>query len=191
MPRQARDKTSKANTPKYKTGWFLQGSRTISHQLKRAQSAGRLAQRLAVFRTNDGRGWGGQASADIPKGTFLCSYVGELITRGESEGRSDSLYLLDVDEQFTIDSSRRGNLSRFFNHSCTPNLVVRQLSDSASPHWAVGFFSTRAIKKGEELLYNYGENYVSSERTEDHFDRKCLCGGGAGGKWCGNWMSSM
>ena len=33
------------------------GSRTLVHQLKRAQSAGQLTHRLAVFRTSDGRGW--------------------------------------------------------------------------------------------------------------------------------------
>eukprot|EP01043_Picozoa_sp_COSAG02_P050295 COSAG02_NODE_5154_length_4583_cov_14.494202_4_plen_90_part_00 len=66
-------------------------------------------------------------------------------------GSSDSLYLLDIDDHITIDSSRRGNISRFFNHSCNPNIEVRQLDDCRTPHWAVGFFSTRALKKDEEL----------------------------------------
>lgn len=68
------------------------GSRTITHQQKRAETAGRLAYPIAVFRTSDGRGWGGQASTCIPKGSFVCSYVGELITRAESDARNDSLY---------------------------------------------------------------------------------------------------
>lgn len=91
------------------------GSRTLVHQQKRARSAGQLTHRLAVFRTSDGRGWvstaaahpqigaeyrlrkqcgmtrvcwqGGQALEAIPNGSFLCSYVGELITREESEAR--------------------------------------------------------------------------------------------------------
>ena len=68
------------------------GSRTMTHQQKRAATAGRLAYPIAVFRTKDGRGWGGRAECAIPKGIFVCSYVGELITRAESDGRSDSLY---------------------------------------------------------------------------------------------------
>ena len=57
----------------------------------------------------------------------------------------------------TVDSSRRGNVSRFLNHSCSPNLevvqVMQKLDDASLPDWQVGFFTTRDIKAGEELAY--------------------------------------
>ena len=57
----------------------------------------------------------------------------------------------------TVDSSRRGNVSRFLNHSCSPNLevvqVMQKLDDASLPDWQVGFFTTRDVKAGEELAY--------------------------------------
>lgn len=35
---------------------------------------------LEVFRTSNGRGWGVRCSCDIPVGTFVCDYVGRLLT---------------------------------------------------------------------------------------------------------------
>eukprot|EP01045_Picozoa_sp_COSAG04_P005934 COSAG04_NODE_284_length_18146_cov_3.266789_3_plen_95_part_00 len=56
-----------------------------------------------------------------------------------------------------MDSSRRGNVSRFLNHSCSPNLevvqVMQKLDDASLPDWQVGFFTTRDVKAGEELAY--------------------------------------
>eukprot|EP01052_Picozoa_sp_SAG31_P041200 SAG31_NODE_6182_length_2134_cov_1.482064_2_plen_99_part_00 len=60
-----------------------------------------------------------------------CSYVGELLVAAEVRHREDSLYLLDINDFFTIDSMRRGNISRFFNHSCKP---VRHLAKTLWPH---------------------------------------------------------
>ena len=35
---------------------------------------------LEVFKTSNGRGWGVRCSCDIPVGTFVCDYVGRLMT---------------------------------------------------------------------------------------------------------------
>ena len=32
--------------------------------------------------------------------------------------------VLEVDNRLTIDASRRGNVSRFLNHACAPNIQV-------------------------------------------------------------------
>jgi euchromatic histone-lysine N-methyltransferase len=43
-------------------------------------------------------GWGVRPLADIPKGTFVCEYVGEIISDLEAETRDDT-YLFDLDNK--------------------------------------------------------------------------------------------
>ncbi|KAK2158513.1 hypothetical protein LSH36_168g03024 [Paralvinella palmiformis] len=75
--------------------------------------------RLQVFRTN-GRGWGARTMLDIPQGTFVCEYIGELISDAEADSREDDSYLFDLDNKDTdtycIDARHYGNISRFINH---------------------------------------------------------------------------
>ena len=63
-----------------------------------------ISARLQVFRVY-GMGWGIRASQNIPKGTFICEYVGEIISDSEAETREDS-YLFDlesrVSERFSL-----------------------------------------------------------------------------------------
>lgn len=87
--------------------------------------------KIGVFRTDDGRGWGVRAMERIPKGKFIATYMGELITIDEAERRNPlnddamhrNTYLLDLDYNpdhealFSIDAEHYGNLSRFINHS--------------------------------------------------------------------------
>ena len=53
--------------------------------------------RLQVFRAF-GMGWGVRPLSEIPKGSFVCEYVGELISDSEAETREDS-YLFDLDNK--------------------------------------------------------------------------------------------
>ena len=52
---------------------------------------------ISIFRAF-GMGWGVRPLADVPKGTFVCEYVGELISDSEAETREDS-YLFDLDNK--------------------------------------------------------------------------------------------
>ena len=40
-----------------------------------------------------------RARHDIPKGTFVCEYVGELITDSKADDREDDSYLFDLDNK--------------------------------------------------------------------------------------------
>ena len=53
---------------------------------------------LELFKTKR-RGWGVRARHDIPKGTFVCEYVGELITDSKADDREDDSYLFDLDNK--------------------------------------------------------------------------------------------
>lgn len=88
-----------------------------------------------VFMTGDGRGWGVRALDEIPKGTFVCEYVGEILTVKELQERycqskvnlrNSQPVLLDAnwaphsglkdEEAFCLDATFYGNVARFLNH---------------------------------------------------------------------------
>lgn len=90
---------------------------------------------LQVFFTTEGKGWGLRTVADLPKGAFVCEYVGEILTNielynrnEESTGNDRHTYpvLLDADwyaedrlkdeEALCLDATRFGNIARFINH---------------------------------------------------------------------------
>lgn len=55
-------------------------------------------QRFQLFRTR-GKGWGLRTLRHIPKGTYVCEYVGEIISDSEADHREDDSYLFDLDNR--------------------------------------------------------------------------------------------
>ncbi|XP_055988880.1 histone-lysine N-methyltransferase EHMT1 isoform X6 [Sorex fumeus] len=123
-----------------------------------------LRARLQLYRTQN-MGWGVRPLQDIPLGTFVCEYVGELISDSEADVREEDSYLFDLDnkggEAYCIDARFYGNISRFINHHCEPNLVPVRVfmshQDLRFPR--IAFFSTRLIEAGEQLGFDYGERF--------------------------------
>ncbi|XP_036863377.1 histone-lysine N-methyltransferase EHMT1 isoform X14 [Manis javanica] len=125
-----------------------------------------LRARLQLYRTQN-MGWGVRSLQDIPPGTFVCEYVGELISDSEADVREEDSYLFDLDnkdgEVYCIDARFYGNVSRFINHHCEPNLVpVRAFMSHQDLRFPrIAFFSTRLIEAGEQLGFDYGERFWS------------------------------
>ncbi|ESO01305.1 hypothetical protein HELRODRAFT_82032, partial [Helobdella robusta] len=132
---------------------------------------------LQVFRTN-GRGWGCRTLKNISKGTFVCEYAGELITDEEANRREDDSYLFDLDTQdeetYCIDASKFGNVSRFINHLCEPNVkpvkVFVDHHDLRFPR--ICFFASKDIKAFDELGFDYGYKFWSIKWKQF----TCTCG---------------
>ena len=63
------------------------------------------------------------------------------------------IYLYNPQEAYIMDAKAWGNIGRWFNHSCSPNLFVQNVFidtyDLKFP-W-IAFFSSQAIKAGTEL----------------------------------------
>jgi SET domain-containing protein len=89
----------------------------------------------------------------IPAGKKLIEYVGPLVSNEEVERRPNGKYFFGVNSKWTIDGTPRSNLARYFNHSCRPNC------EALISGRRVWIWSRRAIKAGDELTYNYGEEY--------------------------------
>jgi len=123
------------------------------------------------------QGRGAFATRRIRRGTRIIEYTGEIITDKEADRRYDDekmdrhhTFLFAVDVNHVIDGGRRGNLSRFINHSCDPNCEA-VIEDNR-----VFIDALRTIEPGEELLYDY--QYERDGEPEESWDRlyACECG---------------
>ncbi|KAK3514428.1 hypothetical protein QTP70_018242 [Hemibagrus guttatus] len=136
----------------------------------------RLRVRLQVFRTAK-MGWGVKALQDIPEGAFICEFAGEIISDREANIRDNDSYMFNLDnkvgEVYCIDAQFYGNVSRFMNHLCEPNLfpvrVFTKHQDLRFPR--IALFSCKPIRAGDELGFDYGDQYWEIKRK--YFSCKC------------------
>ena len=109
------------------------------------------------------------AAKDIKKGTKIIKYKGKLISKKESEenpkfDNKKRIYLFEINKRYDLDGDFRFNTARLINHSCNPNCEV---TGKGLKLWIE---STKEIKKGEELSYDYGFSF-----DEDFKNYPCRC----------------
>ncbi|MEO0452674.1 MAG: SET domain-containing protein-lysine N-methyltransferase [Verrucomicrobiota bacterium] len=134
-------------------------------------------QSLWVEKKSKIHGTGIFAATTIPKNTRIIEYVGEKLTKTESEKRAakqikrskkksseGAVYIFEINSRHDIDGNVKWNPARFINHSCDPNCET--LNDNNR----IWIESIRKIRKGEELSYNYGYD------VDSYADHPCHCG---------------
>lgn len=135
-----------------------------------------VRRRLALRRSGI-HGRGVFAREFIPAGTRLIEYRGERITSAEGDARYPydpavpyHTFLFEIEDDLIVDAGRRGNMSRWINHSCDPNC------DAVIEDARIYIESVRDIQPGEELTYDY--NFVLEERHTPAAKRRfpCVCG---------------
>ena len=135
---------------------------------------------LEVFKTKS-TGWGVRSRNYISSGSFICEYAGELIQDKEAKRRTaNDEYLFDLDNgAFAIDAAKFGNVGRFINHSCSPNLYAQKVlydhDDKRLPH--IMLFATKNIPPMRELTYHY--NYMVGQVLDINGQiktKRCYCG---------------
>ncbi|CAG0914813.1 unnamed protein product [Notodromas monacha] len=165
------------------------------------------------------KGWGVRALHDLPCGTFICSYTGELLLSQQADEEGQQFtdhYLMDLDyasiaertkpgyeenaapmspmpetetedpenskcdgkneageakpvyrslseylgSSYVIDCNAYGNIGKFFNHSCEPNMFAQSIFiETQDPRLhAIALFAARDVVAGEELTWDY--NYL-------------------------------
>lgn len=130
---------------------------------------------VSVIKTEK-KGYGLRADADLGPNDFIFEYIGEVINeptfrrrmlKYDEEGIKH-FYFMSLSKSEFVDATRKGNLGRFCNHSCNPNCYVDK--------WVVGdklrmgIFALRAIKSGEELVFNYNVDRYGAD------PQPCYCG---------------
>ncbi|XP_016450056.1 putative inactive histone-lysine N-methyltransferase SUVR2 isoform X2 [Nicotiana tabacum] len=154
-----------------------------------------IAVPLQVFMTAHGKGWGLRTLEDLPRGAFVCEYVGEIVTNTElyerntqtADERHTYPVLLDADwgsegvlkdeEALCLDATSYGNIARFINHRCyDANLVEIPVEVETPDHhyYHVAFFTTRKVNALEELTWDYGIDFTDHSHPVKAF--KCCCG---------------
>jgi len=113
-------------------------------------------------------GWGLFAAKDIPAGTMVIEYVGEIIRHSLSNIRENVYnrtkagnYLFAIDDHEVIDATYRANCCRFINHCCTPNCLSQVIT--VEKKQKIIIISKQDIMEGEELSYDY---FLGSNETK-------------------------
>jgi SET domain-containing protein len=124
--------------------------------------------RKKPFRVGRARtGLGLFATDPIKKRAFIVEYKGRKIPNDEAEKLEarGNRYLYEINGRWTIDGTSRRNLGRYANHSCRPN------AESHTIGHRVILRAIKNIKPGDEITYDYGEDYLNNVITR----RGCKC----------------
>jgi uncharacterized protein len=136
-----------------------------------------MTSRRIVVRRSGVHGKGVFAAARIAAGEPLLEYKGERISWKEALRRHPHdpddphhTFYFALDGGDVIDGKVGGNSSRWINHSCSPNCEAEEIDGRVFLH------AGRALKKGEELFYDYG--LVVNARYTKKLQREyeCRCG---------------
>ncbi len=112
------------------------------------------ARKIRIGRSSTGLGL--FAVRPFTKDDYIVTYRGKRIPTKEAharELRTGAKYMFEINRRWTIDGSSRRNLGRYLNHSCRPNTDARLRNGN------IVFVAVRAIGAGEEITYDYGDEY--------------------------------
>lgn len=115
------------------------------------------------------------ARRSIEEGEYVGWYDGELINNAECLNRdrnyqsaNSSTYFFRVSENSVVDATFSGNMTRYINHSCSPNAYATICDYSSLLE--VEFRAERRIAKGEEITFSY-----DLERSSEDAKELCCC----------------
>lgn len=130
---------------------------------------------LLMFNAGD-KGHGLKATTALAANTFLIEYVGEVITAESLKQRRSKYrqagykheYVMLLTKEVFIDATVKGNIARYFNHSCNPNCFIERWHVGGKVR--IGVFTTRDVNADEELCFDYNTD------GDDLSRQRCLCG---------------
>lgn len=101
-------------------------------------------------------GMGLFAGEEIKKGELIIEYIGNILTHKEAGEQPDNEYLFEINSKITIDGSPKWNIARYCNHACEEAANA----ESDIKKGRVLIKAIKAINLGEEIVYDYGEEFV-------------------------------
>ena len=138
-----------------------------------------IVQRLSRIHGN-----GVFAAKNLEKGLRVTRYRGKMITHSQANRRYGNdadgghTFLFTLNEKYLIDANEGGNIARWINHSCDPNCQAWVVEDESKDLKLdqVVIETKRAIRKGEELTYDYGITLDEPHTAKLKKIWQCRCG---------------
>ncbi|XP_013166582.1 PREDICTED: histone-lysine N-methyltransferase SETMAR [Papilio xuthus] len=126
----------------------------------------------------------------IDKGSYICEYAGEIITKSQALKRHQinvnnmkmnfifclNEYSNNKVTQTFVDPSSFGNIGRYINHSCEPNCFIVPIRVN-TPLPKLAIFSLTEISAEHEITIDYGSKTCNDLNIEVnvHGRKPCLC----------------
>jgi SET domain-containing protein len=106
------------------------------------------------------------ATMPIRKGTYVVEYTGPIMDSAQAEKMEDrgNRYLFEINNRWTIDGAGRANIGRYANHSHKANM------EPMIENKRIFLKAIRNIQPGDELVYDYGKDYLAA------YIPVCKCG---------------
>lgn len=129
--------------------------------------------KLVTFNRSAIHGWGLYAEENIAANDMIIEYVGEKIRpavanirelRYDKQGIGSS-YLFRINDDFTVDATKKGGIARFINHSCAPNCTAKIVKVDDEDRIAI--YAKCEVRAGEELTYGECTNLTLSDTPAD------------------------
>lgn len=121
------------------------------------------------------KGMGLFTKQSLEPGSFVCEYRGEIITQKDYLTNryrpGDHNYGLQLENNWIIDSSQKGNEARYINHSCNPNCETVKYIGCDGLN-TICIFAVKHIAKNEELTFDYKWESIDGVTTQCHCESK-------------------
>eukprot|EP01041_Mallomonas_annulata_P004195 gene4195-8340_t len=128
---------------------------------------------ISVFEAGS-KGYGLKIHENLPAGSFISEYLGEIVSSKELERRMSTtlnekhLYVMQLKHGVFLDGRRKSSICRYINHSCEPNCSVTVWN--VENKLRAGIFTIKDVTADEELTFDYQWSSSSRQPT------KCFCG---------------
>ena len=168
----------------------MEGLLDLPRLLKRGQmDSNAVRYRVRIVQSSPEKGRGVWLLEKASARELLFDYSGEVVGEAEANRREKmyrarralgDYFVYDLKGQagrphMVVDATHFGNVGRFVNHSCDPNLEIVLKPDGSG----MAFMSTRSIQAGEELTVDYSFGKSELKKT-----LSCHCGA----ECCRGWV---
>ena len=166
-----REKVVKKTQKLYRKGGLTRRQLWLGSYYRQEMEGGYLPDLTLRWLSSD-IGWGVFAARSLRAGEFIGEYGGVLRKRLRIDQKNSYCFHYAIAEDsflpYNIDAREQGGITRWINHSFTPNLLTTLATFNGVTH--IVLLTGKPIPKGAQLLYDYGPNYWASRKGLHRMD---------------------